>query len=125
MVVFLIWMHGRFNSNGFANGSYTWRGVEMTLTGVIVETAGTLTMPATESRPEVILLPLQRKDKVQLDHTNGVPNPLPPDEASAYTELATTARNQQREVSFAVTGPIFHLTGKWELEVRRAQVEKH
>ena len=101
-----------------ANGSYTWRGVEMTLAGPVSNTPGGLTLTANTSRPAVLLAPLQRADKVQIDQENGVAKPLPPDESGAYASLAADFATAGGAAVYSVTGPLKQTSSGYLLEVR-------
>jgi galactose oxidase len=90
----------------FANGSYAWRGVEMTLLGEITQVGGAYQLAANADRPAVTLAFLDRADKVQLDHTGGTLNPLPEQEATAYDRLVAETATLAGDTIFLVTGPI-------------------
>ena len=99
------------------NGSYGWRGVEMTLIGTVQsDGAGGLTLAAAAKHQAVTLLPLQWEDKVQLDLENGVPRPLPAEEANSFAELAR--RIEAGGSVSSVTGPIKLTSSGFVLEVR-------
>jgi galactose oxidase len=102
----------------FANGSYTWRGVEMTLEGTIGNGPEGLILIAKPDRPAVRLAPLQRADKVQLDKANGVDLPLPTSESGAYSALAATVATGGGAAVFSVAGPIKKAPSGNLLEVR-------
>ena len=102
----------------FANGSYTWRGVEMTLEGTVGNDPDGLILIAKADRPAVQLTPLQRADKVQLDKENGVDMPLQPSESGAYSSLAATVATGGGAAAFSVTGPIKQTPFGNLLEVR-------
>jgi len=104
-----------------ANGSYLWRGVEVTLKSVIENQAGRLLMPANSSRPAVVLVPLERADKVQLDQDNGVPRSLPANEASAYSDLSAKAAAAPAGSVWSITGPLKLSSSGYTLEVRKFQ----
>ena len=90
----------------FAKSSYEWRGVEMTLDGTLSSNSQGLILEANANRPAVLLAPLQRANKIQIDQDNGVTNPLPLEEAQAYAELAALAAVQSPGAIYSVTGPI-------------------
>jgi galactose oxidase len=102
-----------------ANGSYVWRGVEVTLGGPVVAENGRLLLAATSTRPAIELTPLTQADKVQLDQENGVPRPLPNDEATAYTDLAVRARAAVAGTAWSVTGPLKQSAEGLRLSVRK------
>lgn len=101
------------------NGSYVWRGVEITLEAVIQTTGGRMVLTGDANRPDVVLAPLQRADKVQLDQDNGVPRPLPPPEAGAYADLTAKAAGAAPGTFWTITGPILQTSSGFTLEVRR------
>jgi hypothetical protein len=105
-----------------ANGSYVWRGVEVTVTGAVQQEGGAAWLAPTAVRPRVQLLPLVPADKVQIDQENGVPRPLPASEAEAYAGLLAAAKGgADGASSWSVTGPLKQTTDGFELEVRAFQ----
>ena len=102
-----------------ANGSYGWRGVEVTLQGTIEQGAGQLILPADQSRPAVALAPLQPDAKVQLDTENGIPRPLPEEEKFAYKNLAERKRTAPGPMQVNVTGPLKKTDAGFVLQVRK------
>jgi len=104
-----------------ANGSYAWRGVEMTFKSTVEKQGNDLVLPQNVNRPGVLLAPLLRTDKVQLDQSNGVPRPLPPDEANAYSNLAGKVGPATSATIWTVTGPIKQTPSGFTLEVRKFQ----
>jgi hypothetical protein len=103
------------------NGSYVWRGVEMTLTSNIQAEGTDLFLPETAARPKIQLLPLQEQDKVQLDLESGVPKPLPIEESSAF-ELLSSQQRSQLTATWAITGPIQETSNGYVLEVRKFEL---
>jgi glycosidase len=101
-----------------ANGSYGWRGVEVTLQGGIEKADGQWMLSADASRPAVALAPLQPGAKVQLDMENGVPRPLPEAEKQAYANLVGRAQGTPGQ-SVTVTGPLKKTDAGYVLEVRK------
>ena len=107
----------------FANGSYSWRGVEMTFIGEITQVGGVYQLSANADRPVITLGPLIRADKVQLDQTGGTQNPLPEEEATAYQRLVAEVAALIKSTMFSVTGPISQTASGLFLEVRDFQVD--
>lgn len=101
-----------------ANGSYVWRGVEVTLYGKVENDGDRLFLAADSIRPAVLLAPLQRADKIQIDQENGTPRPLPADEAAAYTNLIANAKSAPTSTVWSVTGPLKQTPSGFTLEVR-------
>ena len=108
----------------FANGSYSWRGVEMTLTGVITKVGGVYQLVANAERPAVTLESLNRADKVQLDRMGNTVNPLPEEEASAYDRLVASAAALVIDTAVSVTGPIRQTSSGFFLEVRQFTIDR-
>jgi hypothetical protein len=54
---------------GIVNGRYEWRGVEVTLSGDLQRTAGSLFLAGDSSRPAIPLGPMEASDKIQWDAT--------------------------------------------------------
>jgi galactose oxidase len=102
-----------------ANGSYGWRGVEVTLEGTITFDGAHLTFSADRDRAGVTLAPLQADDKVQLDTENGIRRPLPVHEMAAYEDLARRMRSTPGPLQATVTGPLINTNGGFVLQVRR------
>jgi hypothetical protein len=101
------------------NGSYRWRGVEITLEGAVEDDGGSLVLPANPHRPAVLLAPLQADAKVQLEMENGVRRPLPADEASAYVRLAQQKQRTPGLLQAKVTGPLTRTDAGFVLQVRK------
>jgi hypothetical protein len=103
------------------NGSYRWRGVEVTLQGAVEADGGVLVLPADQHRPAVVLAPLQSDAKVQLDMDNGVRRPLPIEEASAYARLADQKQRTPGLLRAKVTGPLTKTAAGFVLQVRKLE----
>jgi hypothetical protein len=105
-----------------ANDSYVLRGIEMTLDGTVIENNGLLTLAGNETRPEVVLAPLQAPDKVQWDFKTRQSWPMTLDEEAVYerlsAKLAKTTAGQQVEV----VGPLKRNGKEFYLEVRTAAI---
>lgn len=97
----------------------TGAGVEVTLEGPVEANDDSLLLTATSNRPSVRIMPLRSTDKVQLDQTNGVPNPLPVDEAEAYAELDKTLQTAGATAEFSITGPLLETDAGFVIEVRK------
>jgi hypothetical protein len=101
-----------------ANGSYGWRGVEVTLQGPVERHGDALVLPADPHRPAVTLAPIRQADKVQLDLDNGVPRPLPEQEKLAYEQLAQRVPDTPASGQVSVTGPLNKTEAGFVLQVR-------
>jgi galactose oxidase len=102
-----------------ANASYLLRGIEMTLNGSIEETDGLLRLAGNQSRPSVLLAPLDAANKVQWDFATKENWPMEPDEANAYARLKQVLRDPKRQnSSIAVTGALLKSDCGFFLEVR-------
>jgi hypothetical protein len=101
----------------FANGSYVWRGVEVTLSGAVTLKGGALSMPANKARPQIDLLPLRAEDVVQLKHDKDGSRILPFEEANAYAQLALRSQADAAGI-FSVTGPLKQMGSGYALEIR-------
>ena len=101
-----------------ANGSYVMRGIEMTLEGKVTAHFGLLTLLGNDTRPDVVLAPLQGPDKVQWDFTTRSNKPMTAEEASAYARLSATLATQPNGTQVQVTGPLKKNGTEFFLEVR-------
>jgi galactose oxidase len=105
-----------------ANGSYIMRGIEMTLEGKVTDHFGLLTLGGDQSRPDLVLAPLQGTDKVQWDLTTRSNQPMTAEEASAYTRLSAKLATQSNGTQVQVTGPLRKNGSEFFLEVREFKV---
>ena len=105
-----------------ANGTYLFRGVEITLQGVVRLASGKLMVEGNEHRPPVSLAPLQAADRVQWDHEHGVLWPMEPGEQFAYDQLLERVQDVPGSQSPAtLTGPLKMTANGLLLEVRKAE----
>jgi len=100
------------------NGSYGWRGVEVTIDGLVERDGDRLIMPGDANRERVILAALRPEAKVQLYLENGVRRPLPEQERAAYGNLAARLQNAPGPMSAKVTGPLQKTDAGFVLQVR-------
>jgi len=89
-----------------ANGSYLFRGVEVSIAGTIEQRASDMVMLGTEDRPPVLLAPLQAADKIQWNHKAGVVQPLQEGEQLAYQWLVDQMQGGSAPFVATVTGPL-------------------
>jgi hypothetical protein len=101
-----------------ANGSYGWRGVEVTLRGDLEQVSGQWVLAADQSRPAVALGPLRSGAKVQLDLVNWVPQSLPEAEQSAFANLVRRVQGTPGPRRTTVTGPLKKTDTGFVLQVR-------
>ncbi|CZT11928.1 related to galactose oxidase precursor [Rhynchosporium agropyri] len=85
-------------------GTYTMRGIEMTLTGVVTEKDRKLTLAGTSTRSDVILNPFKTDSKLEWNNVAKVPQPLAPGEAIAYSQLYKKVVSHPEGLMMKVTG---------------------
>ncbi|EXJ58862.1 hypothetical protein A1O7_06292 [Cladophialophora yegresii CBS 114405] len=102
-----------------AGGAYTWRGIEMTLSGVVTATGGDeLTLAGNDSRPDLSLAPFQQSSKIEWDLATSSLKPMSEAEAGAYKRLAA-AVTKSPGTPLQVTGTLQKLgDGKFQLDVK-------
>jgi galactose oxidase len=102
-----------------ANASYSIRGIEVTLSGTIEQANGLLRLIGNETRPSVLLAPLDAANKVQWDFGTKANVPLQPEEATAYARLQQRLSDAKRSAGqVTVTGPLLKNESGFYLEVR-------
>jgi galactose oxidase len=94
-----------------ANGSYTFRGIELTLDGTIERHDGDLVLVG--HYPNIDLRPLTPGSELAWDLTSRRPRPATADERDAYRRAAQRVGARVR-----VTGPATKIGGQWSLAVR-------
>jgi galactose oxidase len=104
-----------------ANGTYLFRGVEVTLRGIVQELAGRFVLEANDQRPLVTLAPLLAKDRIQWNHLGGSRRPLLDLEATAYKELVALSQGHADSRDVTVTGPLTKTPAGFVLQVRKFQ----
>lgn len=103
------------------NGRYGWRGVEITLHGVVDEGGGSLSLALTQQGTTIPLAPLTAAQKVQFDNTARTVKPMSAGEAGAYDTLAASVPNMQAGQQVTVTGPLVETPSGYLLHVRLYQ----
>lgn len=86
------------------SGTYTLRGIEITLSGLITENQGQLTLAGNSSRSQLTLKQFQSESKLEWDNVAKVNKPLTQDEASAYSKLYQKVVAQPEGATLQVTG---------------------
>jgi hypothetical protein len=103
----------------WANRSYDFRGVEVTLFGTMREKDGTLLLIGPFSSIPVQLAPLGRSAKVQWDHRAQKTRDATVEETNAYQDLLQIWHYRAgREVLVRVTGPLVRTNAGWKVRVR-------
>jgi hypothetical protein len=100
-----------------ANGSYPFRGVEVSLTGTIQNRGAELWLAGTPERPPILLAPLGL-NKLQWDHKAGRAQPQTQHEALAYQQLIERLAELRLSFTATVTGTLRWCETGWVLNVR-------
>jgi galactose oxidase len=100
-------------------GTYNFRGVEVTLKGTFDQHDSQLVLSADGPRPAVALEPLAAGDKVQWLGPAAGPQPVLPEEGSAYERLRAEVAQLGAGSNVTVTGPLRLEGDSYRLEVRR------
>jgi galactose oxidase len=105
-----------------ANGTHFFRGVEMTLDGILeIQGENRLVMKGNDVRPPILLQPIESVDKVEWDAANQSPQPLDSDEKDAYQRLRTKVTGAGGSLKATVTGPLKKIGNAFVLEVQKLQ----
>jgi galactose oxidase len=104
--------------HAIVNGRYEWRGVEMTLTGVVEGRDGSLSLAGSENGPAVRLARLTAAERIQFDTSAPVLQPLQAGEARAYDNLAAAVKTMPAGQHVTVTGPLDETSSGYVLHVR-------
>jgi hypothetical protein len=103
----------------WANRSYDFRGVEVTLSGTVREQDGHVVLISPSSDDPVRLAPLQAGGKIQWDHQARVPQGATADEMNAYDDLLRSLRQPVDAGDvIRVTGPLIRSDSGWDMNVR-------
>ena len=105
-----------------ANGTYRFRGVEVTLSGTIEQKGVEYFLVGNDRRPPVALAPLQAADKIQWDHKSASLKPLEDDERLAFEQLVARTTSGPNSHQVTVTGPLKETDTGFTLEVRQFEV---
>jgi hypothetical protein len=103
-----------------ANGTHLFRGVEVTLQGVLeIRDSGTLVLRGSDKRPPIFLEPIEPSDKIQWDATRASTKPLERSEEQAYPRLLERVKAADGSLSATVTGPLHKSGAEYVLDVRQ------
>jgi galactose oxidase len=103
----------------WANRSYDFRGVEVTLSGTVREQDGNVVLISRASDDPVHLAPLQPGMKIQWDHQVRMPQAATAQEMRAYDDLLLAVRQPGGAGEAAeVTGPLIRSDSGWDMYVR-------
>jgi galactose oxidase len=102
-----------------ANGIYVFRGVEVTVAGLVQTHHGNiLAMRGNDVRPRLLLEPIKATDKIQWDLATGSLRSLTPLEQGAFIRLQNSAQHAGGSLIATVTGPLKKSDKGLVLEVR-------
>ncbi|MGC4043150.1 MAG: DUF1929 domain-containing protein [Armatimonas sp.] len=100
------------------NGTYAFRGVEVTVRGRVEMSSDTLRLASGDHRGPVELAPLTSA-KIQWDRAAEAPQATKPEEASAYNRLVANMENGSIEKDIIVTGLLRETDSGPVIEVRQ------
>ena len=103
-----------------ANGTQIFRGVEVTVQGVVEsQNSGVLVLAGNHKRPPLFLEPIEPFDKIQWDFAKLTVRPLEQAERDAYPALLDSVRSAGGTLVATVTGPLRKSGSDYVLEVRQ------
>jgi hypothetical protein len=106
-----------------ANGVHIFRGVEVTVEGLLqIHEGNSLVMHSKDMRPPLLLQPMQAADKIQWDAPKSVQQPLNALEEDAYPRLQEAVKKAGGALNATVTGPLKKSDDDYVLEVRQFSV---
>jgi galactose oxidase len=105
-----------------ARGSYDLRGVEISITGMVVPDAGGLALSGPHLGNPLPLQPLGATAKVQFDRANNRPQLATPQELSSFDRLAAAVTAQGAGNPRRITGVLAKESGRWVLHVRNFSI---
>jgi hypothetical protein len=100
------------------SGTYTLRGIELTLIGYVKEIEGQLILEGTSAPGGVLLNQFTAQSKLEWDNAAKVSEPLTQEEAIAYTDLFKTVVAQPNGLELHVTGRLQKDGDKYSLDVK-------
>ena len=106
-----------------ANGSYDFRGVEVSVKATVEAQNGGLTLTGPSIDKPVLLAPLEPGEKIQFDRPSGTPKPATAGELAAYERLLAGFRSAgATDLPARVTGPLKMRDVGWVLHVRSFEI---
>ncbi len=108
----------------WANGSYDFRGVEVTVAGTVGEQDGRLRLTGPSFDTPVSLMPLSEGMKLQWDHQTRRVRDTTSSERDAYQNLERSSRDLRGGYEpMRVTGPLEKTASGWVLYVREFEIQ--
>ena len=104
----------------WANGSYDFRGVEVTITGTVTESDGALNLTGPALPAPVQLLVLPPGEELPWDLESRHIRPASNNERDAHRQLLQRCRQLDADLQIRVTGPLRKMSNRWSLFVRTA-----
>ncbi|HTW64785.1 MAG TPA: hypothetical protein VME17_09235, partial [Bryobacteraceae bacterium] len=83
---------------------------------------GLLVLEGNDTRPDIVLAPLEATHKVQWDIVSRASWPMTPDEADAYERLSALVAGTAEGAAVEATGPLKKNGDEYYLEVRSFSV---
>jgi hypothetical protein len=106
-----------------ANGSYDFRGVEVSVKATVEAQNGGLRLTGPSIDKPVVLAPLDPGEKIQFDRPSGTAKPATADELAAYERLLAGYRSAgATDLPVRVTGPLKMRDVGWVLHVRSFEI---
>ena len=103
-----------------ANGSHLFRGVEVTVEGVVEShPLGVLVMRGSDKRSPLLLEPLAASAKIQWDSARASIKPLEPEEEQAYPTLLARVKAAGGSLIGTITGPLDKSANDYIVQVRQ------
>jgi hypothetical protein len=104
----------------WANRSYDFRGVEVTVGGTLRKQDGTLQLAVASLASPITLLPLGQGMKIQWDHSASRPRDAADAEIEAYQRLKDERQGLTlADATVRITGPLRKSGATWHLHVRK------
>jgi hypothetical protein len=107
----------------WANASYDFRGVEVTLAGAVTGEGGVMRLTVPGVAEPITLLPLEPGTELAWDLKAGRPRPATAAERDAYRNLFQATREHGTGLPARLTGPLRRTPAGWSLLVRLVGLE--
>ncbi|MGH3623775.1 MAG: galactose oxidase-like domain-containing protein [Sciscionella sp.] len=107
----------------WANGSYDYRGVEVTITGTLTAGDETPNLAVSSAAATIDLQPLRPGAELAWDLTTQQVKSAPQNERDAYQQLLQRRQRADADLRVRVTGPLQRTSGHWTLLVRTFDVD--